>query len=64
MKRAVELLERLDSPISEIAHQVGYQDAANFTRAFKNHFKMLPKDYRQQCRNQGKSEMPRLKAHL
>ena len=34
MRSAVQLLEQDDYSLAEIAHQLGYTDRANFTRAF------------------------------
>ena len=35
MRRAVQLLERADYSLTQIAYQLGYTDQANFTRAFR-----------------------------
>ncbi len=46
ISRARELLGDRSRPIDEIASTLGYSDAANFTRAFKNHTGMTPTQYR------------------
>ena len=35
MRKAAIWLENTDKPIAEIASELGYQDASNFTRAFR-----------------------------
>lgn len=46
IKRAMELLTESDSPIVEIAEEVGYKNQSKFTQAFKDVTGILPKDYR------------------
>ena len=46
IKRAMELLTESDSPIVEIAEDVGYKNQSKFTQAFKDVTGILPKDYR------------------
>ncbi len=45
--RACELLDQTTRPITWIAHELGYTDAANFTRAFRRAAGMSPSRYRQ-----------------
>ncbi|MFK7849260.1 MAG: helix-turn-helix domain-containing protein [Rhodothermales bacterium] len=46
MKKAAEWLENTDKPIAEIASDLGYRDASNFTRAFKRQTGVSPRAYR------------------
>ena len=46
MRCAVQLLERDDYSLAEIAHQLGYTDQANFTRAFRRWTGLPPGVYR------------------
>lgn len=45
--RAKELLRNSDYPIGRIAELCGFGDAAHFSRVFKQHEKLSPKDYRE-----------------
>ena len=45
LEYARDLLECKHMSISEVAYEVGYEHARNFTRAFKNHFGTNPKDH-------------------
>lgn len=49
-RRACQLLAESDLPITRIALQLGYQDGANFTRAFRRAEGMPPDDYRKRTR--------------
>jgi AraC-like DNA-binding protein len=44
--RAKHLLRQADISISQIAQELGYTDAANFTRAFRHHTGVTPSEYR------------------
>lgn len=46
-KHARALLENTHLKIADIAYFLGYQEPANFTRAFKNWFNTTPKQWRQ-----------------
>lgn len=46
MKRAGELLQDYQKMIYEIADEVGYDSAKNFTRAFKRYYGTTPQKYR------------------
>lgn len=46
MARARELLENSGMPITQIAQEVGYEHATNFTRAFKQYFGAPPRSLR------------------
>jgi transcriptional regulator GlxA family with amidase domain len=46
MARARTLLAETDRPIAEIARTVGYAEPAQFTKAFRHHHGMPPRDYR------------------
>jgi AraC-like DNA-binding protein len=48
MTRARHYLLREGCGITETAHRLGYQDSANFTRAFKRHMGMTPSAYLRQ----------------
>ena len=45
-QRACRLLAGTRMAITRIAYQLGYRDAANFSRAFRRHHGMSPLDYR------------------
>jgi signal transduction histidine kinase/CheY-like chemotaxis protein/AraC-like DNA-binding protein len=45
LQRAAELLEKNAGSISEIAWQVGFSDAAHFTRSFKQQFGVPPSEW-------------------
>ncbi|MGC4154450.1 MAG: AraC family transcriptional regulator [Propionicimonas sp.] len=46
MQRARELLDNSDKPIAAIAHEVGYDDAAHFSRRFASLHQVSPRAYR------------------
>lgn len=52
MQRAVELLERTDHKIYEIAEQVGYSSVSYFSTAFKKTFGQKPNEYQLNARRQ------------
>jgi DNA-binding response OmpR family regulator len=43
------LLESTDTPVSLIAETVGYQNPGDFARAFRRHYQVSPRNYRQAC---------------
>ena len=45
LKRAAQLLEKSGMNISEIAYEVGFNNPKNFTKYFKEEFKVLPSHY-------------------
>ena len=45
LKRAAQLLEKSGMSIAEIAYEVGFNNPKNFTKSFKEEFKMLPSQY-------------------
>jgi len=45
---AIDLLENTQDNLEQIADTLGYSDASNFTKAFKNWAKMSPREYRNQ----------------
>lgn len=47
LEEAARLLLHSHDRISEIAYQVGYSDAVEFTKAFRRHFHLSPSEYRQ-----------------
>jgi AraC-like DNA-binding protein len=47
LRRAAEWLERSDKPVVEIAFDLGYADAANFTRAFRQLTGASPTTFRE-----------------
>lgn len=53
MARAKRLMLRDKRSITETAHLLGYQDSANFTRAFRRHCGISPRDFLKQ-ENTGK----------
>lgn len=44
LKRAAQLIQQNAGNISEIAYDVGYNNLSYFSRAFKKHFNMTPKE--------------------
>lgn len=50
MRHAADLLKKNSFSIQKIAELVGYQDASRFTRHFKAHYHLLPREYRKQKR--------------
>jgi two-component system response regulator YesN len=46
MRRARALLASTNMPIAAIARTVGYGEPAQFTKAFRHHHSMAPRDYR------------------
>ena len=46
MEQAAKLLKETDQSIAEIAKAVGYDSQSKFTAAFKNFFRILPREYR------------------
>ena len=46
MERAYEVLSTTDMSITQVALEVGYEYASNFTTAFRRHFKLTPKQFR------------------
>ncbi|WP_372966386.1 response regulator [Marinobacter sp.] len=48
MKEARTLLQQTQLSVQDIAHQVGYKDSANFSTAFKERFKLTPREFRRQ----------------
>jgi len=47
LRRAAEWLAHSDKPVSEIAFDLGYADAPNFTRAFRKLTGVTPSAFRQ-----------------
>ncbi|MEO6721071.1 MAG: two-component regulator propeller domain-containing protein [Ferruginibacter sp.] len=45
LKRAARLLEKSGLSIAEIAYEVGFNNPKNFTKAFKEEFRILPSQY-------------------
>lgn len=52
MERAVELLERTDKKIYEIAEEVGFSRVSYFSTAFKKNFGLNPYEYQKKARGQ------------
>jgi AraC-like DNA-binding protein len=46
LRRAVQWLDHTNKPINEIARELGYTDAANFSRAFRRRTGLSPSDFR------------------
>ena len=46
MEQAAKMLKETDQSIAEIAKAVGYDSQSKFTVAFKEYFKVLPREYR------------------
>lgn len=45
LKRAAQLLEKSGMSVAEIAYEVGFNSPKNFTKSFKEEFKILPSQY-------------------
>ena len=52
VRRAMELLRDTGDSISDISKSVGYETQGKFTKAFKDVAKVLPSEYRKQCRKE------------
>ncbi|WP_233596667.1 MULTISPECIES: helix-turn-helix domain-containing protein [Corallococcus] len=50
LARARELLNASDEAVSQVAHRVGYEDAATFTALFRRHHEQTPAAYRESSR--------------
>jgi YesN/AraC family two-component response regulator len=46
LRKAAEMLEKTDMPISEIAYLTGFSQAHYFTKCFRDLYKVTPKNYR------------------
>lgn len=46
LQRAAKLLRTTDLNISDISHRAGFNNPSYFTRAFRDQYKMTPKEYR------------------
>lgn len=56
MKKAAELLDDLRYKTYEVSALVGYSNAVNFTRTFKNYYGMSPREYRNRKQGRVKNE--------
>ncbi len=52
LKRAAQLLKKKAGNVSEIAYTVGFENPANFSKAFKNQFGQSPRDFVKEMKNQ------------
>ncbi|WP_156495206.1 AraC family transcriptional regulator, partial [Oleiphilus sp. HI0128] len=50
IEQACSLLEQTNISISDIAYQLGYDDALYFSRVFKKLMKVSPRNYRKELR--------------
>ena len=50
MHRAAHWLDNTDKPVAEIAFDLGYTDASNFTRAFRRQYGTSPRAFREAAR--------------
>lgn len=51
LKRAAYLIENSDMTISQICYEAGFKDSSNFSKIFKNHFNISPKEYAIKIKN-------------
>lgn len=45
---AAQMLSATEERVSTISHRVGFNDVSNFNHAFKRHFGVSPRSYREQ----------------
>ena len=50
LERAAEKLRDTNTPISEIAFSVGFNNLSYFTRSFREKYKMTPKAFQMNCK--------------
>lgn len=50
-RKAIHMLEVTDHSLEKVAHTLGYSDASNFTKAFKNWAEMSPSEYRSRLKH-------------
>lgn len=55
LKRAAQMLIEAKLSVTQIALEVGFESPAQFTRAFKKHFNILPSEFNQQVRSQSQN---------
>ncbi len=55
IKHAMELLQRTDMTIAEIAFTIGYNDPLHFSKIFKRVVGMPPANYRKACKESKKT---------
>lgn len=48
LEEAAKLLTETNYSLAEISKMIGYENQSKFSQAFKEHFKILPKDYRKE----------------
>ena len=53
MERGAQLLRIGNTPVAEIAAQVGYANQSKFASAFKEQFGLSPVEYRKKCAHEG-----------
>lgn len=53
MERGAQLLRMGNTPVAEIAAQVGYANQSKFASAFKEQFGLSPIEYRKKCAHEG-----------
>jgi signal transduction histidine kinase/ligand-binding sensor domain-containing protein/DNA-binding response OmpR family regulator len=54
LKRAIQLLEKSQMSIANIAYEVGFNNPTYFSKVFKDEYGMVPSDYVTAFRNKGK----------
>jgi len=50
VKKAMELMKASDFSISEVAEAVGFKDLRTFERAFKQHARKTPREFKKSVR--------------
>jgi two-component system response regulator YesN len=55
LQRAREALSQSEKSIAQVAHECGFEDAAYFSRAFKQKFVLSPQEFRNQLKLQTSS---------
>lgn len=58
LKRAVQLLEKSKLSIANVAYEVGFNNAAYFSKVFKEEYGMLPSEYITELRRKEKESLP------
>lgn len=53
LKRAAQILAKVDLPISDVCHQTGFKTPKYFSKCFRDFFGVLPSEYAKQKKEEG-----------